>query len=253
MGPDQAGTRAVGVIRELPSPNHDERPPGTPIDILMLHYTGMRSAAEAIERLRDPAARVSSHYVVDEDGTVLRLVAEDRRAWHAGVSFWRGHTGLNDRSIGIEIVNPGHEWGYRDFPVLQMASVCDLCLSILSRWPVPARNVVAHSDVAPDRKQDPGEKFDWKGLADNGVGLWPEGVADLGTGGVVRDAAGLRPVRVALAAVGYQVAPEGGLDPALAGVLRAFQRHWRAEAVTGQADAGTRARLRAVAERVRGG
>ena len=241
------------MIRELPSPNHDERPSGTPIDILMLHYTGMRSAAEAIERLRDPAARVSSHYVVDEDGTVLRLVAEDRRAWHAGVSFWRGHTGLNDRSIGIEIVNPGHEWGYRDFPVLQMASVCDLCLSILSRWPVPARNVVAHSDVAPDRKQDPGERFDWRGLADNGVGLWPEGVADLGTGGVVRDAAGLRPVRAALAVVGYQVAPEGGLDPALAGVLRAFQRHWRAEAVTGQADAGTRTRLRAVAERVGGG
>ncbi len=241
------------MIRELPSPNHDERPPGTSIDIIMLHYTGMRSAAEAIERLRDPAALVSSHYVVDEDGTVLRLVAEDRRAWHAGVSFWRGHTGLNDRSIGIEIVNPGHEWGYRDFPALQMASVCDLCLSILSRWPVPARNVVAHSDVAPDRKQDPGERFDWRGLAENGVGLWPEGVADLGTGGVVRDAAGLRAVRAALAVVGYQVAPEGGLDPALAGVLRAFQRHWRAEAVTGQADAGTRARLRAVAERVGGG
>ena len=241
------------MIRELPSPNHDERPPSAPIDILMLHYTGMRSAAEAIERLRDPAARVSSHYVVDEDGTVLRLVAEDRRAWHAGVSFWRGHTGLNDRSIGIEIVNPGHEWGYRDFPALQMASVCDLCLSILSRWPVPARNVVAHSDVAPDRKQDPGERFDWRGLAENGVGLWPEGGADLGTGGGVRDAAGLRAVRAALAVVGYQVAPEGGLDPALAGVLRAFQRHWRAEAVTGQADAGTRARLRAVAERVGGG
>lgn len=241
------------MIRELPSPNHDERPPGTSIDIIMLHYTGMRSAAEAIERLRDPAALVSSHYVVDEDGTVLRLVAEDRRAWHAGVSFWRGHTRLNDRSIGIEIVNPGHEWGYRDFPALQMASVCDLCLSILSRWPVPARNVVAHSDVAPDRKQDPGERFDWRGLAENGVGLWPEGVADLGTGGVVRDAAGLRAVRAALAVVGYQVAPEGGLDPALAGVLRAFQRHWRAEAVTGQADAGTRGRLRAVAERVGGG
>ncbi len=241
------------MIRELPSPNHDERLPGTSIDIIMLHYTGMRSAAEAIERLRDPAALVSSHYVVDEDGTVLRLVAEDRRAWHAGVSFWRGHTGLNDRSIGIEIVNPGHEWGYRDFPALQMASVCDLCLSILSRWPVPARNVVAHSDVAPDRKQDPGERFDWRGLAENGVGLWPEGVADLGTGGVVRDAAGLRAVRAALAVVGYQVAPEGGLDPALAGVLRAFQRHWRAEAVTGQADAGTRGRLRAVAERVGGG
>ena len=125
----------------------------------------MRSAQEAIDRLRDPAARVSSHYVVDEDGSVLRLVPEERRAWHAGVSCWRGHTELNGRSIGIEIVNPGHEWGYRDFPVLQLAVVCDLCLAILSRHAIPARNIVAHSDVAPDRKEDPGEKFDWRGLA----------------------------------------------------------------------------------------
>jgi N-acetylmuramoyl-L-alanine amidase len=215
--------------------------------MLILHYTGMKTAREAVDRLCDPEARVSSHYVVDEDGTVLRLVPEDRRAWHAGVSYWRGHTVLNGRSIGIEIVNPGHEWGYRDFPVLQMAAVCDLCLGILSRHPIPARNVVGHSDVAPDRKEDPGEKFRWDDLARNGVGLWPVEVADLGVGGLVRDAAALRPVRAALSHIGYQVGPEGALDPALSTVLRAFQRHWRPEVVTGQADAGTRARLEAMA------
>ena len=241
------------AIRELPSPNHDDRPEGVPIDMLVLHYTGMRSAQAAVERLRDPAAKVSSHYVVDEDGFVLRLVAEERRAFHAGVSCWRGHSELNGRSIGVEIVNPGHEWGYRDFPVLQLAAVCDLCLSILSRHAIPARNIVAHSDVAPDRKEDPGEKFDWEGLAQNGVGVWPTGVPDLGTTGVVRDAAGLRGVRAALADVGYRVVPEGPLDPALSTVLRAFQRHWRPEAVTGQADSGTLARLLAVAQMVTGG
>jgi N-acetylmuramoyl-L-alanine amidase len=234
------------AIRDLPSPNHDARPDGTPIDTLILHYTGMRTAQAAIDRLRDPVARVSSHYVVDEDGTVLALVPEDRRAWHAGVSFWRGHTGLNDRSIGVEIVNPGHEFGYRDFPVLQLAAVCDLCLSILARHRIPSRNVVAHSDVAPDRKEDPGEKFDWEGLAQNEVGLWPAGVPDLGTGDAVRDAASLREVRLALSVIGYRVDPEGALDPGLSTVLRAFQRHWRPEAVTGQADAGTLARLLAV-------
>ena len=240
-------------IRENLSPNHDERPAGGPVDMLILHYTGMQTARAAIDRLCDPEAKVSSHYVVDEDGAVLRLVPEDRRAWHAGVSYWRGHSVLNGRSIGIEIVNPGHEWGYRDFPVLQMAAVCDLCLAILSRHPIPARNVVAHSDVAPDRKEDPGEKFGWRDLARNGVGLWPIGVPDLGLGGVVRDAIGLRPVRAALAHIGYDVAPEGALDPALSSVLRAFQRHWRQEAVTGQADAGTVARLEAMATLVGGG
>ncbi len=238
-------------IRELASPNQDDRPSGVPIDTLILHYTGMRSAREAIDRLRDPAARVSSHYVVDEDGSVLRLVPEERRAWHAGVSYWRGYTELNGRSIGIEIVNPGHEWGYRDFPVLQLAVVCDLCLAILSRRAIPARNIVGHSDVAPDRKEDPGEKFDWRGLAQNGVGLWPQDIPDLGTTGAVRDAASLRDVRAALAEIGYRVAPEGAIDPALATVLRAFQRHWRPEAITGQADAGTLARLLGVRRLVR--
>ncbi|HYZ21253.1 MAG TPA: N-acetylmuramoyl-L-alanine amidase [Rhodopila sp.] len=236
---------------DRPSPNFDER--RAPVDMLILHYTGMQTAQGAIDRLRDPAAQVSSHYVVDEDGTVLRLVPEDKRAWHAGVSHWRGHNALNARSIGIEIVNPGHEWGYRPFPALQMAAVCDLCLVILSRHAIPARNVVAHSDVAPDRKEDPGELFDWRGLAENGVGLWPQDVPDLGTGGAIRDAVSLRPVRAALNEIGYRVAPEGALDPALATVVRAFQRHWRPEGVTGQVDDGTLVRLQGVLRLVRGG
>ena len=219
---------------DAPSPNHDERPAGAPVDMLILHYTGMRTGAEAIARLRDPAARVSAHYVVEEDGAVFRLVAEERRAWHAGVSRWRGQDLLNGRSIGIEIVNPGHEHGYRAFPALQMAAVCDLCLGILARHPIPAGNVVAHSDVAPDRKEDPGELFDWAGLAANGVGLWPasEGVAE---GAAAGDPLAL------LGCIGYRT------DLPLPVLLRAFQRHWRPERVDGLADAGTLARLAAVA------
>ena len=218
-------------IRELPSPNWDARPQDMPIDMLILHYTGMPTAQAALDRLRDPAARVSSHYVVDEDGAVWRLVDEAHRAWHAGVSFWRGHGTLNDRSVGIEIVNPGHEWGYRPFPALQMAAVCDLCLGILGRHPIPARNVVGHSDVAPDRKEDPGELFDWPGLAANGVGLWP---APSHPAGAADD------VPAALRAIGYG---EGELST----VLRAFQRHWLPGAISGQADAATRIQLHAVA------
>jgi len=235
-------------LLEAPSPNHDDRPPGAEIDMLVLHYTGMRSAQEAIARLRDRDARVSSHYLVEEDGAVWRLVPEERRAWHAGVSYWRGRSGLNDVSIGIEVVNPGHEHGYRDFPVLQTAAVCDLCLDIFSRHAVPARNIVAHSDIAPDRKDDPGERFDWAGLAREGVGLFPWWVPDLGTTGIAHAPTELRELRAALAEIGYRVAPEGPLDPALATVLRAFQRHWRGEAVTGRPDAGTLARLLAVVE-----
>lgn len=195
------------------SPNHDERPPGTPIDMLVLHYTGMASARAALDRLCDPAARVSSHYVVEEDGLVWSLAPEARRAWHAGVSFWRGHRTLNDRSVGIEIVNPGHEWGYRPFPALQMEAVCDLCLDILARHPIPARNVVGHSDIAPDRKQDPGELFDWEGLARNGVGLWP----DPTDAPAPPDSPALAD---SLARIGYDPA----FDPAV--TLRAFERHW---------------------------
>ena len=218
-------------LRDLPSPNHDPRPGGEPVDTLVLHYTGMRTAREAIDRLRAPESRVSAHYVVEEDGAVWRLVPEERRAWHAGVSHWRGRAGLNGRSIGIEVVNPGHEWGYRPFPALQMAAVCDLCLDILARRPgIAARDVVAHSDVAPDRKQDPGELFDWEGLAANGVGLWPAaGASPAG------DAAAL------LGAIGFRT----DLPPAV--LAAAFQRHWRPERVDGRLDAGTLARMAAVA------
>ena len=196
--------------------------------MLILHYTGMQTADAAIARLRDPAAKVSSHYVVDEHGAVFALVPEPARAWHAGVSFWRGRTGLNDTSIGIEIVNPGHEWGYRPFPALQMAAVCELALGILARHEIPARNVVGHSDVAPDRKQDPGELFDWRGLAANGVGLWPG-----------PDGLPAAEPRAALDRIGY-----GPGD--LAVTLMAFQRHWLPDHLTGVADAPTLRRLQAV-------
>jgi N-acetylmuramoyl-L-alanine amidase len=225
---------------ELFSPNQDDRP--CPVDMLILHYTGMQSAQAAIDRLRDPEARVSSHYVVDEDGTVYRLVLEARRAYHAGISYWRGRQALNDCSIGIEIVNPGHEWGYRAFPAVQMEAVRDLCSAILARHAIPARNIVGHSDVAPDRKQDPGELFPWRWLAEQGVGLWAEveGASEIpccepamtslcdGLGQLGYDSDALRKAS------------------ALAIAVTAFQRHWRPEAVTGLADEGTLSRMLAL-------
>ncbi len=234
----------------LASPNQRDRPEGAVVDTLILHYTGMRSGAAAIARLCDPEAGVSSHYVVEEDGRVFRLVEEHRRAAHAGVSFWQGRENLNDSSIGIEIVNPGHEWGYRIFPDPQLEAVRRLCLDIIGRHPIPPARVLGHSDVAPDRKQDPGELFPWAALARDGIGIWPYEMAGPGQGtgqdDAVRDAPRLLPVRRQLRAVGYEVEDEGGMDDRLATTLRAFQRHWRPEAVNGCADEGTRARLHAL-------
>ncbi len=158
---------------EKPSPNCGPRPDGAAIDMLILHYTGMESAEAALTRMCDADARVSAHYMIDEDGTVYRLVDEAMRAWHAGVSSWRGAGNINDRSIGIELVNPGHEFGYRRFPVSQMTALTGLCREILARHPIAPANVLGHSDVAPSRKQDPGELFDWQALAAAGIGLWP--------------------------------------------------------------------------------
>ena len=228
-----ASSDAALRIIDAPSPNQDERPDGVPIDMLVLHYTGMTSGAAALARLRDPAAKVSSHYLGETDGTIYRLVPEVRRAAHAGVSHWRGQSALNARSIGIEIVNPGHEWGYRHFPALQMASVCELSLQILARHPIPPQNVVGHSDIAPDRKQDPGEYFDWEGLAANGVGLWPTEPL------VPAPPASL--AQPLLAAIGYR------MDLPLPILLTAFQRRWRQTRVDGEADAETMAVLAAVA------
>ncbi len=209
-----------------PSPNFDARP--AEIEFLVLHYTGMPSAKAAVDRLCDPASKVSSHYLVDEDGTVYQLVDEANRAWHAGVSFWRGVSGLNDGSVGIEIVNPGHEWGYRAFPAVQMAAVLELCRGILSRHAIPARNVVGHSDIAPDRKQDPGELFPWAWLAAQGVGVWTDEVE--APGDILDD----------LAAIGYDVR-----FPA-ATLITAFQRHFLPDGITGVADARTAGRLAAL-------
>lgn len=205
--------------------------------MLILHYTGMTSAAAALDRLCDPAARVSAHYVIDEDGSVFRLVDESRRAWHAGVSHWAGRDGLNDVSIGIELVNPGHEHGYRGFPEAQMRACIALCREILDRWPIPPGRVLAHSDVAPLRKDDPGELFDWERLARAGIGLWP-GEAE--TEAEPPDEAGLR---AALARFGYGLTSSAA-DPALLSVVvRAFQRHFAPDCLGGPFDGRCWARL----------
>jgi N-acetylmuramoyl-L-alanine amidase len=156
-------------IIECPSPNFDDR--DSPVSMVVLHYTGMADAASAIARLRDPEAKVSCHYLVAEDGQVLRMVPEEKRAWHAGQSYWRGIHGVNAVSVGIEIVNPGHEFGYRPFAEQQMDALIPLVADIVKRHNVPPANVVGHSDVAPDRKQDPGELFDWARLAKIGLAL----------------------------------------------------------------------------------
>jgi N-acetylmuramoyl-L-alanine amidase len=221
-------------ILDRPSPNHGPRPAGGGVDMLILHYTGMPSAAAAIERLCTPEARVSAHYVIDEDGTVWRLVPEERRAWHAGISSWAGRRDINDRSVGIELVNPGHEFGYRDFPEAQMASLETLCREILRRHPIPPRHVLGHSDVAPQRKRDPGERFDWRRLARAGIGLWPHASPSA----TPQSAAETQRL---LAAIGYETPQTGVLDAATRQVIIAFQRHYRPAGPDGEPDAETRA------------
>jgi N-acetylmuramoyl-L-alanine amidase len=223
-------------VRDRPSPNHDSRGNPPRIDMLVLHYTGMQSAAAALNRLCDPAARVSSHYLVEEDGAVWRLVPEARRAFHAGVSFWAGERDLNFVSIGIEIVNPGHEWGYRPFSEPQMAAVERLCQDILARHPIPADRIVGHSDIAPDRKTDPGELFDWRRLARAGIGLWPEPTASTVEGKIDHTTAAAD-----LAAIGYCTIA-GGENVAVA----AFQRRFRPAQIDGIVDRETVTRLATV-------
>lgn len=228
-------------IAERPSPNHgDRRPEGdgaVVVDMLVVHYTGMVPDARALAWLCDPASQVSAHYFVDEAGAVCRLVPEERRAWHAGVSAWRGATDINSRSIGIELANPGHEFGYRDFPPVQIDALIELAGAILARHPIPPRNVVGHSDIAPARKLDPGERFPWQRLAEAGIGLWPQPTR----GNVTGDPAAL------LADYGYDVA-----NTPLAAVVSAFQRHFRPATVDGVVDAATGQRLAALARLVAG-
>ncbi len=197
--------------------------------MLVLHYTGMETARGALERLCDRRAEVSAHYVIGEDGLVFRLVAEDMRAWHAGLASWRGDRGVNARSIGIELVNPGHQLGYRDFPEPQMAALETLARGIVRRHPIPAGNVLGHSDVAPGRKTDPGEKFDWRRLASVGIGLWPgEPMATEGEAGEL------------LAEIGYDTVN-------LTAAVAAFQRRYRQTMIDGVADGETVGLMAAVA------
>lgn len=183
--------------------------------MLVLHYTGMKSGQEALERLCDENAKVSAHYMVAEDGTIFQLVSEDDRAWHAGVSCWRGNSNINQRSIGIEIVNRGHEFDYTPFPEIQIKAVAELCSDILTRHNIPPRNVVGHSDIAPTRKKDPGELFDWQFLAKKGIGLFPLAPSSLTT----------TPSSL-LADYGYDITD-------LPQAITAFQRHFRPKNISG--------------------
>jgi N-acetylmuramoyl-L-alanine amidase len=205
-----------------PSPNQDARTEGVPVDILVLHYTGMRTADEALARLCDPAAKVSAHYTIGRDGRVFAHVPEDRRAWHAGVSYWSGESNINARSIGIELVNPGHEFGYVPFAEPQIAALIDLAQGILARHPIPAHRVLGHSDVAPARKEDPGELFPWSQLAEFGIGLWPK----------ANGKGEANPSE--LARFGYGIPPH--TDVPLDKVIAAFQRHFRPGEVSGRWD-----------------
>jgi N-acetylmuramoyl-L-alanine amidase len=223
-------------IRDRASPNQAPRGDPARIDMLVLHYTGMRSAEAAIERLCDPGAKVSAHYVIEEDGTVWRLVPEDRCAFHAGISCWEGESGLNAVSLGIEIVNPGHEWGYRLFPAAQMASVELLCRDLILRYSIPAHRVVGHSDIAPERKADPGELFDWSGLARAGIGIWPPPTPAVSKRKVDNDCS-----LADLTAIGY-CATERSQTRALV----AFQRRFRPSCCDGRLDRETAARLSVV-------
>ncbi|MCA1662496.1 MAG: N-acetylmuramoyl-L-alanine amidase [Novosphingobium sp.] len=209
------------VHREHPSPNCDER--RLPVQMVVLHYTGMQSAAEAEERMCDAACKVSAHYMIDEDGTVVAMVPEYRRAWHAGKSYWRGITDVNSASIGIELVNPGHEWGYRAFPEAQMDALLPLLARIVHAYDIPRANVVGHSDVAPARKEDPGELFDWPLLARHRLAL-PIPEVTLGD---PYDNEGA--VLLALERFGYDVSDGRA-------AVAAFQRRWRPALIDGLVD-----------------
>ncbi len=235
----------------MPSPNLDERAGRAP-DIILLHYTGMQTGEAALQRLCTREAKVSAHYVVFENGRIVQCVPEAMRAWHAGVSSWAGETDINSRSIGIEIVNPGHEFGYPDFPLRQIAAVISLCKSIFTRrGPIGADRVLAHSDVAPARKQDPGEKFPWELLNESGIGHWVR-AAQLGLDGPKlnpgdRGEAVTRLQRT-LRSYGYGIAETGTYDDSTREVVTAFQRHFRPACIDGIADPSTLLTLRALVE-----
>ncbi len=236
--------------RFLASPNFGERRGRGRADCLILHYTGMATGEAALDLLVDPASEVSAHYLVWEDGRIDQLVAESARAWHAGKAFWKGESDLNSISIGIEIVNKGHDGGSPPYPDRQIAATIALACDLLSRWRIPAERVLAHSDVAPARKRDPGEVFPWERLWRGGVGHWVVPVALSGGALFAHQEEGppVRALQAMLALYGYGLELTGVYDRHTRAVVAAFQRHFRPSLVDGEADASTAATLKALIE-----
>jgi N-acetylmuramoyl-L-alanine amidase len=229
-------------IIQRPSPSFGMRIEGVLVNLLILHYTGMKSASEALDRLCDQNFNVSAHYLIDESGRIFCLVDENNRAWHAGVAFWGGEKDINNLSIGVEIVNPGHEFGYTQFPHTQMIAVEALCKDIIKRYSIPAFRVLAHSDVAIGRKQDPGELFDWKRLAMNGVGIWPELTSIDGT----FEMGSITQCQINLKEIGYGLDVTGKFDQHTKSTIMAFQRHWLPHSLTGEFDVETAWRIKSI-------
>jgi N-acetylmuramoyl-L-alanine amidase len=236
------------VSDTVPSVNFGDRAKGRLPDMIVLHYTGMPDVEGALARLCTAGTDVSAHYVVLEDGRVVQCVQEAKRAWHAGVGSWAGEEDINSCSIGIEIVNRGHDWGYPDFPLRQIAAVIALCRGIILRRDIPAHRIVGHSDVAPSRKKDPGEKFPWRSLANSGVGHWVQ-PAPIVRGEVLKTGSegdNVLALQESLASYGYGIKATGKFDTATMEVVAAFQRHFRPERVDGVADQSTLKTLQAL-------
>lgn len=215
--------------------------------MVVIHYTGMQDGAAALARLRDPEAKVSAHYLIERDGRTFRLVPEERRAWHAGVSFWKGARDINARSLGVELVNPGEAHGYLPFPDRQIEALLVLLEQMRARWTIDDADILGHSDVAPGRKLDPGPLFPWRRLAQAGHGLWVEPAPAPGEPLSEGDrGADVFAFQAGLARLGYDCEPCGTFDAASRTIVEAFQRHWRPQRVDGVVDGETRARLMAL-------
>jgi N-acetylmuramoyl-L-alanine amidase len=241
------------VARVLPSPNFGERCGYARPDLIVLHYTGMPTAESALALLTDPGGEVSCHYFVWENGEIAQLVPERMRAWHAGIGRWGGVSDLNSASIGVEIVNPGHDGGLPAFPQAQIDATIALVRNIAARRAIRPERVLAHSDLAPARKRDPGERFPWDALARAGVGHWvePAPIADGPRLGPSQEGPPVRALQAMLALYGYGVELTGVYDEPTRAVVAAFQRHFRPARVDGEADASTVATLRALIDGIK--